>query len=109
MHSFYFTVTKVKLEKNHTEMQEDTQQGNKWIMTKPRGFSPLNMDLTFYSVPYFLIRTDSSAAQTEPASQERVCIMPRPVGLQANIRSGMCDAQGSQHQLQWEGRGPEQE
>lgn len=29
LHSSYFTVTEVKLEKKHTEMQEDTQEGKK--------------------------------------------------------------------------------
>lgn len=29
LHSSYFTVTEVKLEKKHMEMQEDTQEGKK--------------------------------------------------------------------------------
>lgn len=40
-----------------------------------------NQNLTFHSLMYFLICTGSSAAQTEPASQERVCITSRLVGL----------------------------
>lgn len=83
-----------KTRKKHTEMQEDTQEGNKWIMTKPRLFTSkrgqqlwCHQNLTFHSLPYFLICTNSSAAQIDPASQERVCIMPRPVGQQANICS----------------------
>lgn len=37
--------------------------------------------LTFHSLIYFLIRTDSSAAQSETASQERVWIVSRLAGL----------------------------
>lgn len=45
MHSSYFTVTKVNLEKNHTETQEDSQEGNKLNNDKTSwNLSPSNMD-----------------------------------------------------------------